>query len=224
MAKVFPDGWRELEASGAAGREIQTLHRLAAGLDDRYSVYHGVHWTRIQEDHFAIVGEVDFAILGPTGKVLLIEQKTGILTETPTGLVKKFADKHKNVAIHLARTAEALRERLRRTCDTDAIELDTLLYCPDHTVREPGSAGIDPARIVDAKRRDELHAVIRAILPPDGEPIAPRAGSTAFSATSCSSSRRCTPSWARPAPSPRASPAVSPTGRAGSSSSPSACA
>jgi hypothetical protein len=174
MAKVYPDGWREVEASGAAGREIQTLHRLAAGLDDRYSVYHGVHWTRVQGNNFAIVGEVDFAILGPTGKLLLIEQKTGILTETPTGLVKKFADKHKDVAIHLARTAEALRERLRKSCETESIELDTLLYCPDYTVREPGSAGIDPARIVDAKRRDELHAVIRAILPPDGESVGPR--------------------------------------------------
>ena len=28
MAKVFPDGWRELEATGAAQREIETLGRL----------------------------------------------------------------------------------------------------------------------------------------------------------------------------------------------------
>jgi len=28
MAKVFPDGWRELEATGADGRELQTLAKL----------------------------------------------------------------------------------------------------------------------------------------------------------------------------------------------------
>jgi hypothetical protein len=175
MAKVYPDGWRELEASGAAGRKIRTLQRLAAGLDDAYSVYHGVHWTRIQGDNFAIVGEVDFAILGPTGKLLLIEQKAGVLTETATGLVKKLADRHEDVAVDLARTADALRERLRKHCDTPSIELDALLYCPDHTVREPGSAGIDPARIVDARRRDELLAAIRAILPAEGTAVAPKA-------------------------------------------------
>lgn len=175
MAKVFPDGWRELEATGAAGREIQTLHRLAAGLDDRYSVYHGVHWTRIEGNDFAIVGAIDFAILGPTGKLLLMEQKSGILTETAAGLVKRFPDRQRNVSIHLARTAQALRERLRRSCDGEPVVLDTLLYCPDYVVREPGSAGIDPARIVDARRKDELLSVIRAILPADGEAAGPRA-------------------------------------------------
>jgi hypothetical protein len=171
MAKVFPDGWREMAATGAAGRELQTLHQLAAGLDDGYTVYHGVHWTRVERSNYAIVGEIDFAVVGPTGKLLLIEQKTGILTETPAGLVKKYADKHKDVAIQMARTAEALRERLRKACDGEPVLLDTLLYCPDYTVREPGSAGIDPARIVDAKRREQLLPVIRAILPATGDAV-----------------------------------------------------
>lgn len=169
MAKVFPDGWRELQATGAAGRELQTLSQLAAGLDDRHSIYHGVHWTRVERDNYALVGEIDFAIVGPTGKILLIEQKTGILTETPTGLTKKYADKHKDVAVQMARTAEALRERLRKACEGETIQLDSLLYCPDYTVREPGTAGIDPARIMDAKRKDQLLPVIRAILAAEGE-------------------------------------------------------
>ena len=82
MAKVFPDGWKELTATGSAARELQTLGQLAAGLDDTYTVYHGVHWTRVERNNFAIVGEIDFAIVGPTGKLLLIEQKAGHLTET----------------------------------------------------------------------------------------------------------------------------------------------
>jgi len=172
MAKVFPDGWRELEATGAAARELQTLGQLAAGLDDGYAVYHGVHWTRVERSNFAIVGEIDFAIVGPTGKVLLIEQKTGILTETATGLIKKYAGKDKAVPFQMARTADALRERLRKACGGEPIFVDSLLYCPDYTVREPGTAGIDPARIVDAKRKDQLLAIVRAILPAGGEVLA----------------------------------------------------
>ena len=114
MAKVFPDGWRELAATGAAERELQTLAQLASGLGDEYTVYHGVHWTRVERSNHAIVGEIDFAIVGPTGKLLLIEQKTGLLNETADGLVKKYADKDKRVSFQMARTSEALHDRLRK--------------------------------------------------------------------------------------------------------------
>jgi hypothetical protein len=169
MAKVFPDGWRELAATGSAGRELQTLGRLAAGLDDGYRVYHGVHWTRIERGNFAIVGEIDFAVVGPTGKVLLIEQKTGLLTETALGLTKKYADREKAVPSQMARSADALRNRLRAFCKGEQTLVDSLLYCPDYTVKQPGTAGIDPARIVDATRKDHLIQVIQSILPRAGE-------------------------------------------------------
>lgn len=169
MAQVFPDGWRQLTALGAAQRELQTLASLDAGLDDRYAIYHGVHWTRIEQHNFALVGEIDFAIVGPSGKVLLIEQKSGFLNETDDGLCKKYRDQVKNVPVQMARTADAVHRRLRQACPELAIELESLLYCPDYTVRAPGSAGIDPARIVDATRRDYLLPIIRAILPEPGE-------------------------------------------------------
>jgi len=114
MAKVFPDGWRELAATGAAERERQTLALLAAGLDDHYTIYHGVHWTHVERGHYAIFGEIDFAIVGPTGKVLLIEQKAGLHSETFGGLTKSYAGKEKNVASQMARSADALHRRLRQ--------------------------------------------------------------------------------------------------------------
>jgi hypothetical protein len=169
MARVFPDGWRALEATGAAGRELQTLAQLAAGLDESYAVYHGVHWTRVDRGNFAIIGEIDFAVLGPTGKLLLIEQKTGLLTETAGGLIKKYAEKDKNVPVQMARSAEALRDRLRKLCRGETTIIESLLYCPDYTVKQPGTAGIDPARIVDASRREHLLRIIREILPATGE-------------------------------------------------------
>ena len=47
-----------------------------------YTVYHGVHWTRIDEG-FSVFGEADFVVVAPSGRVLVIEQKAGFLRETP---------------------------------------------------------------------------------------------------------------------------------------------
>ena len=169
MAKVIPDGWRELEATGSAARELQTLAQLAEGLDDGYSVYHGVHWTRIDRSNFAVIGEIDFAVLGPTGKLLLIEQKSGLLTETADGLTKKYLNKEKSVPSQMARSTDAVRNRLRKLCKEEEFLVDSLLYCPDYAVRQPGTAGIDPARIVDAKNKEHLLRIIQAILPATGD-------------------------------------------------------
>lgn len=175
MAIVHPAGWRELAATGAAQREIETLAQLADGLSDDYTIFHGVHWTRIHQGRHAIVGEIDFAIVGPTGKLLLVEQKSGFLAETPGGLVKRYGQKDKQVAMQLARNVDALTNRLRAVCEGGPIEVDALLFCPDYTVRAPGTAGIDPARIVDATRRQYLVEVIRAILPASGPRLINRA-------------------------------------------------
>ena len=168
MATVYPDGWRELSAFGAPERELQTLAHLAAGLPDTFTVYHGVHWTRVEHSGNAIFGEIDFAIVGPTGKLLLIEQKTGFLQETAAGLVKRYANAEKLVAFQMARSTDALHTRLRQFCKGDTTYVDALLFCPDYTVKDPGTAGIDPARIVDAKRKDQLMAIIRKLLPDAG--------------------------------------------------------
>jgi hypothetical protein len=164
MATVIPEGWREMTTVGAARRELETLAVLAAGLPDDYTVYHGVHWTRIQHG-FALVGEVDFAIVSPAGKLLLVEQKSGFLNETPEGLVKVYAAKEKLVAFQMGRSMDAVQQRLRLFCPDAQFFVDSLLYCPDYTVRQPGLAGIAPERIVDAQRREHLVAIVRSILP-----------------------------------------------------------
>jgi len=175
MAIVHPEGWREMQATGAAQREIETLTLLADGLDDRYTVYHGVHWTRVGEAGQAFAGEIDFAIVGPTGKVLLIEQKSGFLAETPEGLVKRHAGRDKNVSLQLARSTDALRRRLQAACGGEPVPVEALLYCPDYQVKQAGTAGLDPARIVDAARRDYLVPIIRSILPATGPGVSDRA-------------------------------------------------
>lgn len=164
MAKVVPEGWRELAAIGAALREIETLSVLADDLSDDYTIYHGLHWTRIHQG-CALVGEIDFAIVTPSGSMLLIEQKCGFLKETPEGLCKMYGAKEKSIPFQIGRSMDALHKRLGKSCPDAQFHLDSLLFCPDYSVRDPGSAGIDPARIVDASRRNQLVSLIQNILP-----------------------------------------------------------
>jgi hypothetical protein len=169
MAKVFPSGWREVNPLVDIGRELETLELLGNGLDDSYTVYHGVHWTNVESKNYAIYGEIDFAVVSPSGKILLIEQKTGYLEETEVGLEKKYAEKSKNVPFQIARNAHGLQHRLRQALKGNSVFVDSILYCPDYKVKKLGSAGIDPKRIVDTTRKDQLIQIIQSIIPVEEE-------------------------------------------------------
>jgi hypothetical protein len=165
MARIVPSDWRSLEATGSAVRELETLALLERGLADTLTVFHGVHWTRVQHG-FAVIGEVDFIVLGPNGRLLLIEQKSGFLDETPDGLVKQYAGgARKHVGQQLGRMLDGLNRRLASAAQGEPIALDYLLYCPDYLVKDKGTAGIAPERIVDAARRDSLCRIIAEALP-----------------------------------------------------------
>ena len=164
MAKTIPDGWQALSVTGLAQREIETLGLLASALPDGYSVYHAVHWTQL-DNGFAIFGEIDFVVTNRAGDLLLIEQKSGFLNETDAGLVKRYGDKDKPVAFQMARGVNAVVAKLRRRPGCEAVHVDSLLYCPDYTVRKIESAGLLPERIVDASRRARLAEIIQAALP-----------------------------------------------------------
>jgi hypothetical protein len=168
MAHIHPTGWREMSVTGTAAREIETLAYLEAELADApYSIYHGVHWTNV-EHGFSAYGEIDFIIVAPSGRVLLIEQKSGFLTETPGGLVKHYRGKPRNVRNQIMRTIAGLMKRFG-----SELSVDYLLYCPDYIVRDPHLAGIDPRHIIDATAKDRLAQVIREVLPvtETGEPF-----------------------------------------------------
>jgi len=164
MARIVPTDWRTVDVLGAAQRERETLELLARGLDDELTVFHGVHWTRVDRGTAAF-GEIDFVVVSPSGRVLLIEQKSGFLTETPEGLVKKYSGRDKLVAVQLDRTLDALRARLAPVAQGEPLAIEFILYCPDYTVKQPGSAGLPPERIVDARAAGRLCASIREALP-----------------------------------------------------------
>ncbi|MBF6992524.1 ATP-binding domain-containing protein [Cupriavidus sp. IK-TO18] len=174
MARVVPDGWETMEADGALQREFETLAALAAGLPDDYTVYHAVHWTNVERSH-AIYGEIDFVIVNRAGHLMLIEQKCGFLLETEDGLAKNYVGKIKSVPAQMGRTADGLRTKLAKALGGQPLVIEHLLFCPDHHVRSPVTAGLSPHRIVDAGRRDALCEVIGQILPPgDENPLATR--------------------------------------------------
>lgn len=168
MARIVPDGWEALDFAGAASREIETL-RLLAGLPDDCTVLHGVHWTRI-EHGCSIYGEIDFIVIASNGRVLLIEQKSGLLDETPDGLVKVHGASRKRVASQILRSIDALMSRFAQSRRGKAaaarLSIDYLLFCPDHQVRDAGRAGIASERIVDATRATQLVAVVLDVLAP----------------------------------------------------------
>ncbi len=111
MAHIHPTGWRDLSVTGAAAREIETLAFLDQQLADApYSIYHGVHWTNTEQG-FSAYGDVDFIIVAPNGRMLLIEQKPGFLTETDDGLVKSYQGNARLVRSDILRTIAALRKR-----------------------------------------------------------------------------------------------------------------
>lgn len=171
MARLIPDDWKSLAATGAAERERETLAALEHALPDSYTVYHGVHWTRAEQG-FSVFGEAAFVVVSPAGRVLLIEQKAGFLRETPKGLVKVYLQTERNVPIQLARTQETLHRRLTTSLGAGVYGVEALLYCPDYTIRQAAIAGVASERIVDATRKAQLAQVIQQILPADEPRVA----------------------------------------------------
>lgn len=160
MAHIHPTGWQEMSVTGAAAREIETLSYLEATLADLpYRLYHGVHWTNVEKG-FSVYGEIDFILVAPNGRLLLIEQKSGFLSETPDGLIRNYDGKPRKVANHIMRSIKGLTERFG-----SELSIDYLLYCPDYTVRNPNQAGIDPRHIIDATSKHRLAQTVRDILP-----------------------------------------------------------
>lgn len=151
-----------MPAHGAAQRELETLALLAEHLPDDCTVYHGVHWARIHQGQ-SFCGDIDFAVVGPSGRLLLIEQVTGVLHETADGLVKHQLHQPRLITAHLGRALESLQSRLKKISDTP-YNIEPLLFCPDYQVKDPGSVGIAPERLVDAGRRQQLAAIVRNLV------------------------------------------------------------
>jgi hypothetical protein len=164
MAYIIPSDISQLALAGGHTGELETLQTLKLGLPSGYSVFHGVHWTREYAGH-TVYGEVDFVIVNQSGEILLIEQKNGALVETSDGLVKRYGDDQKNVGDQIKRSIDKIKEKFKWIHHRNGrLDIDYLIYCPDHQVKELNSAALDLSRIVDAVSSDGLGSKIEALL------------------------------------------------------------
>ena len=164
MAHIIPSDITELALAGASEPELVTLDRLRRDLPGDYVVFHGVHWSR-EYAGYTVYGEVDFVVVNRAGRVLLVEQKNGPLTETDAGLAKSYASGPKSVNDQVRRALDNVREKFRWVHGrARPLDLDYLVYCPDYTVVNLNAAALDRTRIVDATTATQLASRIAAIL------------------------------------------------------------
>lgn len=173
MARIIPSDISPLALAGAQSGELRTLALLQAQLGPEYAVFHSVHWS-FSQGQGTRFGEIDFILVNRAGAVLCVEQKNGILSETPNGLVKVYGQQQKSVGAQIHRSLNQVREKFQwQHGSTAPLDLDYLLYCPDYRVRNLNAAGLDQSRIVDAAASDGLTRRIERILGL-GEPDAAR--------------------------------------------------
>ena len=71
MENIIPDGWRELDVTGGAQREIETLAVLGSELTETNRVYHAVHWTNITANRgCSVFSEIDFMAIHESANLL----------------------------------------------------------------------------------------------------------------------------------------------------------
>jgi hypothetical protein len=166
MAQIIPSDYAQFQRSGWHVPEIETLNTLRARLPADYTVFHGVHWTR-ESFGKTTFGELDLVIVNAAGRALVIEQKNGALQQTASGLVKTYPDGSKSVGEQVQRSLDGVRQKFKQVHGPGAsLDLDYLIFCPDHRVQTLNAAALDLSRIVDAEQRDRLAERIEHILGP----------------------------------------------------------
>jgi len=165
MARLLPSDVTELSLSLGHTAELRTLDALRRGLTRDYTVFHSVHWS-LDGSPRPRFGEADFVVVNRAGAALVIEQKAGRLEETADGLVKRYGDRTKSVAHQIHRTLDAIRDQYKRQSRGGMIDLDYLVYCPDHRVGDLNAVGLVATRIVDARDAARLPQRVAALLGP----------------------------------------------------------
>jgi hypothetical protein len=181
MARLYPEDFDVVENKRRFKGELSTLLRLKEGLSDQYCIFHGVHWTKIEEDA-AVYGEIDFLILNPYGKILAIEQKETTIERNKQGelvAIYSRADgqrKEKKIHSQVARNIQSLRQEFSRRYKNQSLDIDHLLYLPTAIIKGELPASLALGRVVDSSEEKYLPEIIRKIFEenpiPAGENVA----------------------------------------------------
>jgi hypothetical protein len=169
MARLFPEDFNVVESEHRFGGELATLLRLKEELSDQYCIFHGVHWTKIEEDA-ALYGEIDFLILNPYGKILAIEQKETAIEKNKQGelvAIYSRADgqrKEKKIHSQVARNIQSLRQEFSRRYKNQSLHIEHLLYLPTAKIEGELPVNLALGRVVDSTDAKYLPEIARRIL------------------------------------------------------------
>jgi hypothetical protein len=169
MARLFPEDFNVVESVHRFGGELATLLRLKEELSDQYCIFHGVHWTKIEEGA-AVYGEIDFLILNPYGKILAIEQKETAIEKNKQGelvAIYSRADgqrKEKKIHSQVARNIQSLRQEFSRRYKNQSLHIEHLLYLPTAKIEGELPVNLALGRVVDSTDAKYLPEIIRKIL------------------------------------------------------------
>jgi len=169
MANIVPEEIDAAARRGHAAREIETLEMLGQQLSSEYTVYHGVHWARADESA-SVYGEIDFIVVNRLGRAIAIEQKNGAVEIGANDLVKQYESGATGLRAQVTRNLNQLRNRFGQEHPGERLDIDHLLYLPDHVVSGPLPSSIDPDRVVDARERERLATRIIELLEDAGPP------------------------------------------------------
>lgn len=173
MARIVP---YEIDAAARRGRanpELDTLRRLEDALSDEFTVYHGVHWAHADASA-ALYGEIDFIVANRLGRLIAIEQKNGPVAVGANDLVKDYASGTRGLRAQVGRNLHHLMSEFGRRHPDRRLDIDHLLYLPDHVLTGPLPASIDPDRVVDARSRERLAARIVELFHEREHPSGPK--------------------------------------------------
>ena len=184
MAQLFPEDFHLTEKELLHKSEFKTLHLLKEGLSNQYMVFHGVHWTKVQEDS-AVYGEIDFLILNPYGRVLAIEQKeTQIEVNARGELVPVYKNTRglskspRTINSQVSRNIGALRSEYCKRHPDQHLDIDHLLYVPNAKIEKNIPSNITLGRIVDSENKDQLLLIINEIFDKNPLPAGSHAAKT----------------------------------------------
>ncbi len=169
MARLFPEDFQVADAEHRFAGEFATLVRLKEELSDQYCIFHGVHWTKVEDDS-TVYGEIDFLIVNPYGKILAIEQKeTDIERNSQGDLIAVYKRvgghrKEKNIRSQVTRNIQSLRSEFSKRYANRSLHIEHLLYLPNANLCGEVPSSIALGRVVDSSEAKYLPDIVRKIL------------------------------------------------------------
>lgn len=160
-ARVYPTDTSELALDGVQARERDVLLQLQADLSEDFTIYHGIHWSRI-EHGLTVTGRIQFLVLGPSGILYSILMKTGLLKVEEGRVIKQLGEQRQDVFNALAEQAALLTQKYRQQYPGDLL-IEPVFYCPDFTVPDAKGLNVNVERVVDARQKDHLGQLISQI-------------------------------------------------------------